>query len=171
MLAGLVDRATPRPRAGRQGRYHENRRVSGPCTSREASHNILLPCLIYTVFYTARAIRLDYTPVPIWDSWRSVQYLDRLLKFDLRHFWVQHNEHRIGFPEMVYALDYIFFPGEQLLPIACNVACQLAQASLKNRMPAIVGAFCTHPGIAQLAEQQTLQTRNLWADFCYPTAV
>ena len=116
-----------------------------------------------------------------------MQYLDRLLKFDLRHFWVQHNEHRIGFPEMVYALDYIFFPGEQLLPIACNVACQLAQlalwswllqqmkdmplASLKNRMPAIVGAFCTHPGIAQLAEQQTLQTRNLWADFCYPTAV
>src|ERR1039457_1741808 len=33
-------------------------------------------------------------------------------------------------------------------------------ASLKNRMPAIVGAFRIHPGIAQLAEQQT---RNLWA--------
>jgi hypothetical protein len=91
---------------------------------------ILLPCLIYTLFYTARAIRLDYTPVPFWDSWRSVQYVDRLLRFDLRHFWVQHNEHRIVFPEMVYALDYIFFRGEQLLPIACNIACQLAQLAL-----------------------------------------
>ena len=91
---------------------------------------MLLPCLTYTVFYTARAIRLDYTPVPIWDSWRSVQYVAQLLRFDLRHFWVQHNEHRIVFPEMVYALDYIFFRGEQLLPFACNIACQLAQLAL-----------------------------------------
>jgi len=91
---------------------------------------VLLPCLIYTLFYTARAIRLDYTPVPIWDSWRSVQYVAQLLRFDLRHFWVQHNEHRIVFPEMVYALDYIFFRGEQLLPFACNIACQLAQLAL-----------------------------------------
>jgi hypothetical protein len=91
---------------------------------------VLLPCLLYTVFYTARAIRLDYTPVPIWDSWRSVQYVAQLLQFDLRHFWVQHNEHRIVFPEMVYALDYIFFKGAQLLPFACNIACQLAQMAL-----------------------------------------
>jgi hypothetical protein len=91
---------------------------------------VLLPCLIYTAFYTARAIRLDYTTVPIWDSWRSVQYLPQLLKFDLRHFWIQHNEHRIVFPEIVYSLDYIFFRGEQLLPIAVNIACQLAQIAL-----------------------------------------
>jgi len=91
---------------------------------------VLLPCLIYTVFYTARAIRLDYTAVPIWDAWRSVQYVDQLLKFDLRHFWVQHNEHRIVFQEMIFALDYIFFRGLQLLPIACSIACQLVQLGL-----------------------------------------
>jgi hypothetical protein len=33
-------------------------------------------------------------------------------------------------------------------------------ASLKNRMPAIVGTFRIHPDIAQLVEQQT---HNLWA--------
>jgi hypothetical protein len=33
-------------------------------------------------------------------------------------------------------------------------------ASLKNRMPAMVGAFRIHPDIAQLAEQQI---DNLWA--------
>jgi hypothetical protein len=91
---------------------------------------VLLPCLIYTVVYTVRAIKLDYTPVPIWDSWRSVQYLDKLLRFDVRHFWVQHNEHRIVFPEVVYALDYILFRGEELLPFASNVACQLTQLAL-----------------------------------------
>ena len=91
---------------------------------------MLLPGLIYTIFYTVRAIGIDYTPVPVWDSWRSVQYLDRLLAFDLRHFWVQHNEHRIVFPEMVYALDYIFLRGVLLLPIACNIACQLVQLAV-----------------------------------------
>ncbi len=91
---------------------------------------VLLPCLVHTVVYTAHAIRLDYTAVPFWDSWRSPQYLDQLLRFDPRHFWVQHNEHRIVFPEMVYALDYIFFRGELLLPIACNIASQLAQLAL-----------------------------------------
>jgi hypothetical protein len=91
---------------------------------------VLLPCLIYTVAYTARAIRLDYTAVPIWDSWRSVQFLDQMLGFDIRHFWVQHNEHRIVFPEIVYSLDYIFFQGVQTLPIACNIACQLGQLAL-----------------------------------------
>jgi hypothetical protein len=30
----------------------------------------------------------------------------------------------------VYSLDYIFFRGEQLLPFACNAACQLAQLAL-----------------------------------------
>ena len=91
---------------------------------------VLLPCLIYTVFYTARAVKLDYTPVPVWDAWRGVQYLDQLLKFDLGHFWLQHNDHRIVFPEMIYALDYIFLHGVLLLPIACNIACQMAQLAL-----------------------------------------
>jgi hypothetical protein len=91
---------------------------------------VLLPCLVYTIFYTARAIRLDYTPVPIWDSWRSVQFVDKLLKFDLAHFWVQHNEHRIIFPEMFFALDYIFLHGRQILPAACNVVCQFVQLGI-----------------------------------------
>jgi hypothetical protein len=91
---------------------------------------VLLPCLIYTVFYTARAIRLDYTVVPFWDTWRNVQYVDQLLRFDLPHFWVPHNEHRIVFPEMVYALDYIFFRGQQFLPIVCNILCQLVQLAV-----------------------------------------
>jgi hypothetical protein len=91
---------------------------------------LLLPCLLYTIFYTGRAIGFDYTPVPIWDTWRSVQYVDQLLRFDLPHFWVQHNEHRIIFPEMIYALDYIFLNGRLILPAAANVLCQFVQIGL-----------------------------------------
>jgi len=91
---------------------------------------VLLPCLIYTVFYTARAIWLDYTPVPITDNWRFVASLNELLSFDVRHYWLQHNEHRIIFPEMVYALDFILFRGRLWFPAAFNVACQLVQLGL-----------------------------------------
>jgi hypothetical protein len=88
---------------------------------------VLLPCLLYTIFYTARAVQLDYIVVPFWDPWRCVQYVEQLLRFDVGHFWVQHNEHRIVFPEIVFALDYILLRGRQILPIACNMACQVIQ--------------------------------------------
>jgi hypothetical protein len=91
---------------------------------------IVLPCLLYTIYYTGRAIWLDYTPIPIWDTWRCVQYVDQLLRFDLSHFWVQHNEHRIVFPEMVYALDFIFLKGRLLLPPLASIACQFVQLGL-----------------------------------------
>jgi hypothetical protein len=91
---------------------------------------VLLPCLIYTLIQTARAIRLDYTPVPILDNWRFAAYLDDLLRFAPRHFWVQHNDHRIVFPEMVYALDFVLFRGRFLLPAAFDVACQFIQTGL-----------------------------------------
>ena len=91
---------------------------------------VLLPCLIYTVFYTARAVWFDYTPVPITDNWRFVAFLPELLRFDVRHYWLQHNDHRIIFPEMVYALDFILFRGHLWFPAAFNIACQFVQLGL-----------------------------------------
>jgi len=88
---------------------------------------ILGCCFIYTLLYTTRALVSDYTPVPVWDYWRTVQYLDQLLSFNPKHFWLQHNEHRIIFSEIVFALDYLLFRGQELLPIACSLACQVGQ--------------------------------------------
>ena len=67
----------------------------------------------------------EYSPVPIWDYWRTVQSLDELLHLSPKHFWLQHNEHRIIFPELVFALDYRFFRGMEVLPIACSLFCQV----------------------------------------------
>ncbi len=91
---------------------------------------VLLPCFIYTVYYTTRAIGLDYIAVPTWDAWRCVHYLDRLLKFDLSHFWIQHNEHRVIFVDIVYYLDLILLRGRQFLPIGCEIVCEVAQLAL-----------------------------------------
>jgi hypothetical protein len=39
--------------------------------------------------------------------------------------WVQHNEHRILFPEIVFALDMLLFRGQQIFPICVSVLCYL----------------------------------------------
>jgi hypothetical protein len=96
--------------------------------------------------------------------------LDQLLRFELRHFWIQHNEHRIVFPEMVYALDYIFFRGEQFLPIACNVACQLAQLAilwwLLGRMEGMPLAFRLTLGVCcSLFMTSAMQVQGILGTF------
>jgi hypothetical protein len=59
-----------------------------------------------------------------------VSAIDQLLRFDPAHFWVQHNEHRIIFPEIFFALDYRWFQGTQAFPIAANVVFRLTQIIL-----------------------------------------
>lgn len=68
--------------------------------------------------------------MPITDNWRFVAFLNELLRFDMRHYWLQHNEHRIIFPEAVYALDFILFQGRLWFPPVFNIACQLVQLGL-----------------------------------------
>jgi hypothetical protein len=87
----------------------------------------LLPCFLYTVFYTARALRLDYVDIPTWDAWRCVLDLDQLCRFDLRPLWRQHNEHRVIGVQLLYWLDFGLLRGHQFLLIGCEIACQLAQ--------------------------------------------
>src|SRR5580704_2413065 len=88
---------------------------------------LLLPCFVYNIFYTARALRLDYVDIPTWDAWRCVHDLDQLCRFDLTPLWRQHNEHRVIGVELLYWLDFALFRGHQFLPIGCEIVCQLAQ--------------------------------------------
>jgi hypothetical protein len=91
---------------------------------------VLVPSSIYTVFFTARALRRDYIDVPAWDAWRCVYDLDRLCQFDLRPLWKQHNEHRVIGVEVLYWLDFGLLHGRQFLLIGCEIVCQLAQLVL-----------------------------------------
>lgn len=73
-----------------------------------------------------------YTPVPAWDYWRTAAFLHFYQAFDLRILWQQHNEHRIVFPEIAFAADYLFLHGRQVLPLLlsflCYVGCWLVLA-------------------------------------------
>ncbi len=67
-----------------------------------------------------------YTPLPVFDYWRVVEDLPRFANLDLSDLWRQHNEHRIVFPEVIFALDQVCFEGRQMLPLVVSFLCYAA---------------------------------------------
>lgn len=64
-----------------------------------------------------------YNPLPIWDYWNIAQHLPQYRAFDIRVLWIQHNEHRIVFPEIVFAVDMLLVHGRQVLPLVISFVC------------------------------------------------
>lgn len=72
---------------------------------------------------TVQRILRYYTPIPEFDYWITTARLPYYKAFDVRVFWQQHNEHRILFPQIIFACDYILLHGRQVLPIALSFLC------------------------------------------------
>ncbi len=70
-----------------------------------------------------RSIIRDYNPLPVWDYWQVADHLEKYKAFDFSVLWVQHNEHRIVFPETVFAADMLFFHGHQIFSLIVSFAC------------------------------------------------
>jgi hypothetical protein len=68
----------------------------------------------------------NFVPLPMWDYWITVMHLPQYERFQFSVMLPQHNEHRIIFPELVWAADYLCFRGRQILPIALNFICHFA---------------------------------------------
>jgi hypothetical protein len=68
-----------------------------------------------------RTVIGSYSPLPYFDYWDTVGQIDHYRNLDFRVLWQQHSEHRIVFPEIIFAADYLFFRGREILPIALNV--------------------------------------------------
>lgn len=67
-----------------------------------------------------RTVVGSYSPLPYFDYWNTVTKIDHYRHLDIRVFWQQHSEHRIVFPEIIFAADYLFFRGREILPIVLN---------------------------------------------------
>jgi hypothetical protein len=76
--------------------------------------------LAFSWYQTIYRIVRYYTPLPTWDYWRTAAFLKSYQALDFRILWVQHNEHRIVFPEIVFAADDLFLRGRQVLPLAIS---------------------------------------------------
>ena len=86
---------------------------------------LLLYWLFRNGFHTVQRIIDYYTPLPTWDYWRIVLNLNEYRSFHLGILWTQHNEHRILFPELVFAADMLLH-GCLILPLIVSFLCYLA---------------------------------------------
>lgn len=84
---------------------------------------ILSAWAVFNWIQTVERISDFYTPVPFSDYWRVPSYLNAYRHLDLGAFWRQHNEHRIVFPEIFFAIDLTLLHGRQLLPLALSFLC------------------------------------------------
>lgn len=78
----------------------------------------IISCL-FTISYIIR----DYNPLPVWDYWQVAEHLPRYQAFDWSVLWIQHNEHRIVFPELIFAIDTLLFNGLQIFALVVSFAC------------------------------------------------
>lgn len=81
--------------------------------------------LVFTWSETIHRILRYYTPLPVWDYWRTAALMHFYRVFDFRVFWQQHNEHRVVFPEIVFAADYLLLHGRQILPLSVSFLCYI----------------------------------------------
>jgi hypothetical protein len=73
--------------------------------------------LVFVGFQTFQKMVAYYTPLPMWDYWRVVDHLNDYESFHWAVLWQQHNEHRIIFPEIAFALDMLVLHGRMVLPL------------------------------------------------------
>ena len=67
-----------------------------------------------------------YNPFPIWDYWHVVTDLNDIESLHLGVLWQQHNDHRIVFPELVFAADMLLMRGLEILPLVVSFLCYIA---------------------------------------------
>src|SRR3954447_25516912 len=77
--------------------------------------------VLWCGFHTVQKVFDYYTPLPMWDYWRVVENLNDYRSLHLAVLWRQHNEHRIVFPEIAFALDIVLLHGQMLLPLVLSV--------------------------------------------------
>ncbi len=83
----------------------------------------VVACLVYIGVETVSQVIRYYTPFPIWDYWRVVEDLPGMQSGHWGFLWRQHNEHRIVFPELVFAADMLLWHGRQVLPLLVTFLC------------------------------------------------
>lgn len=87
---------------------------------------LLMAWLLVNAASMLRHIVSFYTPLPIRDYWRVVDQLPDYQAFHLSVLWKQHNEHRIVFPEAIFATDMLLARGRMVVPLVVSTLCYIA---------------------------------------------
>ena len=91
-----------------------------------------LACAVLSVwlavycFETGGAVVRAYNPLPEMDYWEIVPHLDGYREFPPKVLWEQHYEHRVVFPELIFAADWMWLKGREVLPLLLTALLHLA---------------------------------------------
>ena len=109
---------------------------------------LLFIWLAVSAVHDYRLLVRAYTPLPFWDDWITVDHFLAYKHLDLSVFLQQHNEHRIVFPELIFAVDDLLFHDRLALTttLSClsylGTWCLLAQALLSDRNSNLFANAC-----------------------------
>ena len=98
----------------------------------------ILLCALSTA-YSLRLILRAYHGAILWDEWDSIDFFDRLRQgtVTFHDFIRQHNEHRILFPRLVFALDLALSEARNTINLASILVCQALHVLLFHRLISI----------------------------------
>ncbi|MGH9343681.1 MAG: hypothetical protein ACRD19_07970 [Terriglobia bacterium] len=83
----------------------------------------LLSWAAFNWYTTIQRIVSCYLPLPFMDYWRVIDNYAQYKALDPAFLWQQHNEHRIIFPEIVFALDMVMAHGCEIVSLVASFLC------------------------------------------------
>src|SRR5579872_3418911 len=87
----------------------------------------------WIVVTTLIVIRAGYSPLPFWDEWdRWRTYLT--YHYTPAWFFLQHNEHRLTVPDVLFAADHLLFDARGWFLLACTFCLQGVAAAMLWRL-------------------------------------
>ena len=108
--------------------------------------------VLASVVHDVRLLIRGYTPLPFWDHWRAIQHFPGYGHLKLAVFVQQQNEHRVVFPELIFAIDDLLFRGRQVFTISTScflyvatwwlLARSLLTTRITNRLSTVVAILC-----------------------------
>lgn len=72
-------------------------------------------------WHAVQEVARFYIDLPVWDYFDTISHYARYKAADWSVLWIQHNEHRIVFPEMIFALDLLMLRGQIILPTVLSL--------------------------------------------------
>ncbi len=102
--------------------------------------------VVSTLIWVVRA----YSPLPFWDQWETVTELGKLYDggFAFSDLVLQHNEHRLVFPRLVFYADALLFGGRNLFSQTAVLGVQAVHAAL---LISLLGALKRPAAVAAAA--------------------
>ncbi len=95
-------------------------RSRGPALAARFLLILLAAWAAYNWGATIYRITQLYVTIPTWDYWRVAANASNIRAFDFRYLWLQHNEHRIVGPDIVFAIDLLLFHARRIFPVVVS---------------------------------------------------